>query len=143
MGSILVFLLTLANSLWLLVGWNWALCTCNRQTILTIWWQRYLWMVMIYIVLSDDNTVAVTHEDYSHFWLTIYNFDGSASCHITKKFYLPMSDPTIAVRGDIIVVGIPQADDNYHGVTQVYTKIHGNWAQVQTISLLYMNITWL
>ena len=89
------------------------------------------------VVLSDDNTVAVTHEDYGHYRLTVYSFDGSASWHIAEKFDLPGRGgpefPTIAVHGDIIVVGISDTDGDHNGIAQVYNKINGKWTQGQAI----------
>ena len=92
------------------------------------------------LVISDDNTIAVTPEEvyYPHRRLTIYNFDCSASWHIAEKLHLPMRGLMmvglpIAAHGDIIVVGIPNVDDDDHGLAQVYNKINGKWIQGQTI----------
>ena len=74
MESILVFHLTLANSLWLLVGFELASLYVYQSN------SPYR-MVATFpldghdihsVALSDDNTVAATHEDYDHFWLNIH-----------------------------------------------------------------------
>ena len=40
------------------------------------------------IVISDDNTIAVSHDDFYDNWLTIYQYDGSSAWHVAEKFKL-------------------------------------------------------
>ena len=94
--------------------------------------------LVIALVISDDNTIAILHEeDNSDFWLTIYQYDGSESWHIAQKFDLESRKPpeaslSLAVHRDILVVGVPGASDD-HGQVRVYNRVHGQWVHEQTI----------
>ena len=88
------------------------------------------------LVISEDNTIAVSYEKYPDHWLTIYNFDGSASWHIADKFDL-LTEGLLGVYGEIIVVGMHNVFvGEYYGVTQVYNKIDGKWTQGQMIKMV-------
>ena len=58
------------------------------------------------LVISDDNTIAVSNYDHSNSWLTIYQYEGSSTWNIAKNFKLEDWGDSVAVYGDIIVVGI-------------------------------------
>ena len=61
------------------------------------------------IVISDDNTIAVSHDDFSDKWLTIYQYGGSSTWNIAEKFKLDAIGYPLAVYGDVIVVGNTEA----------------------------------
>ena len=84
------------------------------------------------VVISDDNTIAVSHfEDNLGWVLTIYQYDGSSTWNIAKKFKLERVG-TLAVYGDIIVVGVPWASDK-QGRVLIFNRVDGEWLQGQTI----------
>ena len=90
------------------------------------------------VVIFDDNTIAILHHDHDYdYWLTIYQYDGSESWHITEKFDLefqggPMDrTPSLAVHGDILVVGVPDTYD--YGRVNIFNRVGGEWYQAQTI----------
>ena len=88
------------------------------------------------LVISDDNTIAVCHNDYNNccYSLTIYQYDGSSTWNIVKKFKLKRRGigAALAVYGDIIVVGVPRASHK-QGHVHIFNRIHREWEQGQTI----------
>ena len=84
------------------------------------------------LVISDDNTIAVSYSDSMAYWLTIYHYDGSATWNIAKKFKLENQGDSLAVYGDIIVVGLPFAS-GAHGRLRIINRVGGEWAQGQAI----------
>ena len=86
------------------------------------------------LVISDDNTIAVSHYDINNKnWLTIYQYDGSSAWNIAKKFELEskFGNP-LSVYGDVIVVGAPYASDN-QGLVHIFNRVGGVWEKRQTI----------
>ena len=65
------------------------------------------------LVISDDNTIAVFHYDDNNHgnWLTIYQYDGSSTWNIVQNFELEGPGDSLAVYGDIIVVGFSWFSD--------------------------------
>ena len=96
----------------------------------------YEWGYVTTLVISDDNTIAVTHWSYhSHsynYYLTIYQYDGSSTWHVAKKFRLENRGESLAVHGDVIVVGVPNACDE-QGLVRIFNRVDGEWARGQTI----------
>ena len=85
------------------------------------------------LVISDDNTIAVSHYDDNYDnWLTIYQFDGSSTWNIAKKFKLEDMGYSPAVYGDIIAVGVLRASFD-RGYVQIFNHVGGEWAKGQTI----------
>ena len=86
------------------------------------------------LVISDDNTIAVSHYDNNHHvdLLTIYQFDGSSTWNIAKKFKLEDMGYSPAVYGDIIAVGVLRASFD-RGYVQIFNHVGGEWAKGQTI----------
>ena len=66
--------------------------------------------VVYSLVISDDNTVAVSHDvNHHHTSLTIYQYDGSFTWNIAQKFKLEHAGDSLAMYGDVLVVGAPFA----------------------------------
>ena len=85
------------------------------------------------IVISDDNTIAVSHGYYDHdYLLTIYHYDGSCAWNIAQKLKLEGWGLSLAVYGDIIVVGVPWAS-HFQGLVRIINRVDGVWVQGQTI----------
>ena len=92
-------------------------------------------------VISEDNTIAIMHvDDHKDYWLTIYQYDSSESWHIAEKFDLEsragsrVNKPSLAVQGDILVVGVPYtstSDDQ--GRVRIFNRVGGKWTQGQTL----------
>ena len=88
------------------------------------------------IVISDDNTIAVSLLEYHDNWLAIYQYDGSSTWNIAKKFKLEDAGVSpnvlLGVHGDIIVVGVTNA---FHeqGCLRIFNRVGGEWARGQTI----------
>ena len=74
--------------------------------------------------ISDDNTIAVSHYSNHGHWLTIYQYDGSSTWSIAQKFKLEKQSLSLAVYGDVLVVGLPNPDEGI---------VRGEWEQGQTI----------
>ena len=75
------------------------------------------------LVISDDNTIAVSHYDNKYDgWLTIYHYDGSSTWNIAKKFELEDWGWSLAMYGDIIVVGVPYASDD-QGYVYIFNRV--------------------
>ena len=79
-----------------------------------------------YVTSLDDNTIAVTHYYYiSHsynYYLTIYQYDGSSTWNIAQKFKLENRGESLAVHGDVIVVGVPNASDE-QGLVRIFNRV--------------------
>ena len=86
------------------------------------------------LVISDDNTIAVSHDDYINrcYSLTIYQYDGSSTWNIAQKFKLEGDGWSLAVYGDIIVVGAPYASHK-QGRVHILNRVGGVWERGQTI----------
>ena len=85
------------------------------------------------LVISDDNTIAVSHYDYHDGnWLTIYQYDGSSTWNIAKKFKLEDWGFSLAVYGDILAVGVPNASHD-QGRVHIFNRFGGEWEEGQTI----------
>jgi len=91
------------------------------------------------LVISDDNTIAVSHYDkYVHaYWLTIYHYDGSSTWNMAKNFKLESYGAALAVYGDILVVGLPRRDE---GHIHIFNRVGGEWVQGQTIKQKYVDV---
>ena len=84
------------------------------------------------VVISDDNTIAVSYPDSSSYWLAIYNYDGSTSWHMAKRFKLENIGKSLALFGNTLAVGVPFAE-NASGLVRVYNLVNGEWVESQTI----------
>ena len=86
------------------------------------------------LALSDDNTIAVSHyvSNTRRFLLTIYQYDGSCTWNIAKKFKLEHGGYSLAVYGDILVVGVLPASGD-QGRVHIFNCVGGKWVQGQTI----------
>ena len=82
-----------------------------------------------FLVISDDDTIAVSHRDNNRdYWLTIYQYDGSSTWHVAKKFKLENIGYSPAMYGDILVVGDPLAS-----LVHIFNRAGGEWVQGQAI----------
>ena len=86
------------------------------------------------LAISDDNTIAVSHyvSNTHCFLLTIYQFDGSSTWNIVKNFKLEHGGYSLAVHGDILVVGVLPASLD-RGYVQIFNCVGGEWTKGQTI----------
>ena len=74
------------------------------------------------LVISDDNTIAVSHSDKNH------GYDGSSTWNIAQKFKLEDEGNSLAVYRDILVAGVPFAS-----LVHIFNRVGGKWVKGQTI----------
>ena len=73
---------------------------------------------MYSVVISDDNTIALSHSwQWGEDWLIIYQYNSTASWVMAGKFKLKSCGVSLAVYEDILVVGVPDIDD-HRGLVQ-------------------------
>ena len=85
-----------------------------------------------FLVISDDNTIAVSYPLYPGYLIAIYQYDGSLTWNLAQKFKMDNYGNSLAVYGDILVVGVPLASDE-QGRVHIFNRVDGEWTNGQTI----------